>query len=129
MMKLNIQLFGSRGASGSNVIKIKNATFTTAIRTYDENGNRQREDIQVKGVTFKYKTIDIGVFDRTQENYPDETVTRGANKYIAVIRTKNETNGLMITTGKTQKEAVQNSMELIDKRKKDILRAIGRGQK
>lgn len=114
---------GSRGSSSGNVIKIKNDTFTTAIST-----NGKREDIKVEGVSYKYKSIGVGVFNRTQKNYPDETRTRGADKYIAVIRTKNKTNGTMLTTGKTQKEAVQKSMKLIDDRKQDIIRAIGRSR-
>lgn len=119
-MKLNIQFFGGRGANSGNVIKIKKDTFTTATRI-----DNKREDIKVQGVSFKYKSIGVGVFNRTQKNYPDETRTRGKDKFIAVIRTNNKANGTMLTTGKTQKEAVQKSMKLIDDRKQDIIRAIG----
>ena len=127
-MELNIQLFGGRGASsGGNIIQIKNATFTTAVSAYNESGNRQREDIEVKGVVFRHKGIDVGVFNTQQESYPDAyRPGRGGDKYVAVIRTKDKMNGLMIETGKTQKEAVEKSIKLIDERKKDILRAMGR---
>ena len=124
-MKLNIQLFGGRGAnSGSRNTTPKKAAFTTAVYNTEKG---VREDIEVNGVAFRHKGIDVGVFNTQQEAYPDTyRPGRGGDKYVAVVRTNNQTNGTMIETGKTQKEAVEKSIKLIDERKKDILRAMGR---
>lgn len=128
MIKLDIQMFGGRGSSSSNAdTEPKSATFTTATRNMDEDG--RREDIEVKGVTFRYKTIDVGVFNSEQEAYAKNRPylgRAGSSKYVAVVRTNNETNGAMITTGSTRKEAIANAKNIIDERKKQILKAIGR---
>lgn len=127
-MKINIQTFGGRGASSSSNTEPKSATFTTAIYNADMGG---RQDIEVKGVDFKYKSIDVGVFNTTQEAYASNNPSyfgRGTDKYIAVVRTDNEANGTMLTRGKTRKEAIANAKDLIDKRRKDILRAMGRAK-
>ena len=117
---------GGRGSSSGNVIKIKNDTFKTATYNYDEN---KRHDIEVKGVSFKYKSVSVGIFNSKQESYSNNNPYyngRGTENFIAVVRTNNETNGTMLTKAKTQKEAVYNAMKLIDEKREQILKAIGK---
>ena len=124
-MKLNIQLFGGRGAKSSNENgKAKKATFTIATYNIDKGG---KDNIKVNGVAYKYKGIDVGIYGKKQNSQSDiRTPGRGEDNYVAVVITNNEANGAMIESGKTKKEAIEKANKLIDKRKKDILRVIGR---
>ena len=125
MIKLDIQLFGGRGASSSNINTTpKKATFLTATYNADKGA---RENIKVSGVSYKYKGLEIGIYGKKQNvNEAISTPGRGEDNYVAVIITNDKNNGLMLETGKTRKETTQKVNELIDKRKKDILKAMGR---
>ena len=125
MMKLNIQLFGGRGAKSSNENKKeKKGTFTIATYNMSKGG---KDNTKVNGVVYKYKGIDVGVYGKKQNSQAEiRTLGRGEDNYVAVVITNNEANGAMIESGKTKKEAIEKANKLIDKRKKDILRAIGR---
>lgn len=125
-MKLNIQYFGGRGATSSSDTPPKKATFTTAIYNADRGG---RQNVEVNGVSYRYKGIEVGVYGRTQNESQDIRVPgRGGDNYVAVVLSNNDANGLMIETGKTRKEAIAKANDLIDRRKKEILRAMGRAK-
>ena len=120
-MKLNIQLFGNIEVnSGSRNTAPKKATFLTAIYNTEKG---IRENVNVSGIIYKYNEIEIGIYGKKQ-NAKENITTSDGNNYVAVVLTNNEASGTMIETGKTRKEAIEKTNNLIDKRKKDILRAI-----
>lgn len=124
-MKLNLQLFGGRGASsGSRNTTPKKATFSTAVYNSEKG---VREDIEVSGISYKYNGLEIGIYGKKQNADAEiRALGRGEDNYVAVIKTNDKNNGVMLETGKTRKEAIEKTNALIDKRKKDILRAMGR---
>ena len=117
-MKFDIQLFGGRGVSSSE-IHTKKTSFTTAIGT-DASGKFERKQIPVNGIAFKYKTINVGIYNKSLQEIDNiSTPGRGEAKYVAVVLTDNDVNGSMIATGKTRKEAIQNTKNIIDEKKKE----------
>lgn len=111
------------------MVKLHKNVFTTAVKEFvDEHDNWKKKDVEVKGYFFTYKGIDVGVFNTNQENYTKYDVYKMCSgEFVAVIICLGEANGLMIASGGTRKEAIEEAIKKIDDYKDLILKRIKEG--